>query len=169
MTADVIAAVGTYSTKREVAEALGIGAGSIRQICENTSPELLRDWKDLPSDGVFVCSKAIPKPCRDQDRTDAIVAKAISDALAKKPFDKGIQRWTILRVLLSLFAVSRSLNFPNGWVRAALIQLKPHGVETTPSVMRWYRSQLASNPMQFQGVPELDPNLLARLAIQAYR
>lgn len=154
-------ALARAATKREAAEALGVPVAALHGHLYSARPDTYRRvWRALPSGGAYAGrDRGLPGPSRRQAEADALVAEAASDVGHLSPCAPS--RHTIVRLLLGIYAITGSLDLPRGWVRAVLRTLAEADCPpTTPSVVRWYRTVLASDPGRFADVPGVDPVLL---------
>lgn len=162
--AAIIAALGASSTKKEAAARLGLNPATVRTKCESIGGGAWELWQSLPADGAFSGrSASLPKPCRSQSKADDLLAEAVEDV---PPDPERSQCENVVGLLWAMFAVHGSMNFPRGWVRAFVLSLGDAGCHPpTPSVARWYRTKLLTDPGQFADHcpdPRLVEDLLAR-------
>lgn len=97
-----------------------------------------------------------PKKSTRQGEADALVAEAVSDALARGPFSPVSMRQNVIRVMAEMYYVCGTMYWPRGWVRALMVAMAPHGLDTTQASMRWYRNSLKDNPIIYEGVPHIN-------------
>jgi hypothetical protein len=158
---EIEAALRSCSTKREVAEKLGMtGNGLGARLF--TLPRLRAIWRRLPADGAFAGrDNTTPKPCRSQDDADALVAEALADA----PIDPTVaQRVNMVRLMLAMYSISGSMLFPRGWARAVILAFESARADVpTLKSIRWYRSHLSDAPSRFANVPGIDRQLIEDL------
>lgn len=156
---DIEAAIRSASSKREVAETLGMTPSAI-YLRLMRAPELGRDWRRLPSDGAYEggYNDALPAPTRDQAELDALVKEASRDC----PLNPARpERHNAVLLLLAMFNIAGTLSFKRGWARSAMIAFDEAGCRRPSSgVIRWYRSSLRDDPFEFAHIPGVDPTLL---------
>lgn len=155
---EIEAALGSSTTKREVADKLGmtgngLGASLFR------IPKLRAMWRRLPADGAFAGrDNATPKPSRSQHDADALVAEALVDA----PIDPNAsQRINLARIIFAMYSISGSMMFPRGWARAVILAFEAAGAKApTLKSIRWYRSHLSDAPSFYANIPGIDRQLI---------
>lgn len=105
----------------------------------------------------------LPQPARDQARVDRLVAMAQGDF----PIDpSGTRRAALVRLLAGVWLHNgRSINFPHGYVRAVMLAVEGAGMHRpTRPVVRWHRSALQDDPLQFAQTPGVPVDLLEQMA-----
>lgn len=163
------AAIDRCDTKREVAEAVGRDASILNSIIYHDR-SLRPRWQALPADGAFAGRfSGMPRAIERQVELDGLVAEAVADldAAGNPICSENPQNHDAIRLLLAMYAITGSMNFKRGWVRSTMVALTD-GRGTMPSakVMRWYKSNLVSDPMRAMEVPGVNPDLLNDLMEQ---
>lgn len=92
----------------------------------------------------------LPKPYKSQAEANALVAEALEDFEINP--DHSARR-NVLGLLLSMFAITGSMDFPKGWVRALMLAFDAAGaVPPKADCVRWYKGKLTVDPGQFRGI-----------------
>jgi hypothetical protein len=99
-----------------------------------------------------------PRPYAGQDEADAVVAEALADAEARGgPLsDAANCRQATARLMVEMWNVQGSWNWPRGWVRPFMLALDGAGFPTTREMARWHRCHVRANPDLFRGVDGID-------------
>ena len=148
------AAMASAATKREAAESLAVHGTTLGSYISERRPDLHARWRSLPSDGAFAMAGERTPPratgTTAQADMDAVVAAA---ARIAPPHPSYPTCANCLRLMLAMYRVSGTLNWPRGYVRGVMLALEDAGCPpTTQRVVRWYRSKLSSDPdMQVGG------------------
>ncbi|MEM7470975.1 MAG: hypothetical protein AAF340_06430 [Pseudomonadota bacterium] len=149
-----------------MAELLGTSACALNSTIYKR-PELAVVWRRMPADGAFAGRFAgLPRPIGSQSVADGLVAEAIADLAATgHPLDpKNSQASDALRLILAMYAITGTMNFARGWVRSAMVALAgARGVMPSAKVVRWYKSNLASDPTAALDLPGVDNELIQDL------
>lgn len=167
---ELVRALRYCSTKREAAERLGCSAAGVRSRIETARPELLDLWRAMPAGGAFAGRGRLPAPgpTRTQDAADLLVARALE---AAPPLSAGRnQRENVVPLMCAMVERCGGFGWPRGWVRSVMVAFEDAGLPSPPStVLRWFRSRLATDPECFLCVAGVDHGLLTEVAALAYR
>lgn len=104
----------------------------------------------------------VDSPVAELART--LVKAALADMLDEAPWDDEFARPNIVRLIAHIFERNAySFNFPRGWCREVMIELKRRGQPTTAASVRWYRSALSSGEINSRGISGIPKEIVDRL------
>jgi hypothetical protein len=145
---------------RAVAARLELSGKGVEDMLRALRPDLLPRWLELrKSELVRPCHRALPE-------MRELVAEAVADA----PLDPSatVNR-NLALLLLAMFAVTGSIRWPGGWIRAVQEEFLRAGCSVpTPASIRWLRGRLQDDPASFEGLPGADTELLRDLEDRSY-
>lgn len=136
------------ATKREAAEALGVHGSTLGSYVIERRSDLHARWRSLPSDGAFAMAGNRKPPKATSTPANAEMAALVGAAAEVAPPDPDFPTSAnCLRLMLAMFRLSGTLNWPRGYVRGIMLALEDAGCATTTQrVVRWYRSKLSTDP-----------------------
>lgn len=101
-----------------------------------------------------------------QEEARELVAEAARDY---PPDPAACQRGNVVRLMLSMWNVTGTTRFPRGWTREVMLELGRRGCAVpNAKVLRWYRSQVADDPLQFMTTPGVPRDLTEDLAASVF-
>lgn len=103
---------------------------------------------------------------RRQGEARELVAEAARD---HPPDPAASDRANVVRLMLSMWNVSGTMRFPRGWTREMMLELGRRGCAVpNAKVLRWYRSKVADDPLQFITTPGVPRDLAEDLAASVF-
>jgi hypothetical protein len=140
---------------RDVADRMGLSGKGVEDALRRRRPDLLDRWLRLRQD------EMVPPRHRALDRMRDLAAEAAADA---SPRPGATQNANLALLLLAMFAITGSIRWPPGWVRAVQEEFAKAGCSVpTPAVARWMRGRLQDDPDAFASLPGADPELIEDL------
>jgi len=140
---------------RAVATRLELSGKGVEDMLRARRPDLLPRWLELRK------SELVAPYHRTLPEMRELVVEAAVDA----PLDPSASlRKNLVLLLMAMFAITGSIRWPGGWIRAVQEEFLRAGCSIpTPASIRWLRNHLQDDPASFAVFPEVDPELLRDL------